>query len=285
VKKTVSGKPAVVYMAVNIINGKRYIGVTTKGIQAREKQHYCEAMRNDHNGHFHRAIRAHGVNVFVWSILKTMDTIEEALKEEVRLIEKFKPEYNSTKGGDHFPPPSPETIAKIKAANTGHKRSLGRRHSDATKAILKERALAQWERGRGPKSWNRTNARQVVCLDDGRIYESASAAARHYELTKSLIISVCNRYKNYKTAGDLVFRYYGDHLGGKDEADAIRSSIYADRKLFGTMNQVPVICLKDGMKYRSYEQAAKAYDLNPCKISLVCRGKRRKTGGMEFAHA
>lgn len=55
---------------------------------------------------------------------------------------------------------------------------------------------------RGKDAWmNRrhigpeTSSKRVFCLDDFRIFESASAAARHYGVAKSAVIEHCNGYK------------------------------------------------------------------------------------------
>ena len=55
----------------------------------------------------------------------------------------------------------------------------------------------------GPKAM----ARRVECVSDGKQYESASAAAREYNVAKSALIELCLG-KNYRqTVGGLVFRY------------------------------------------------------------------------------
>lgn len=48
--------------------------------------------------------------------------------------------------------------------------------------------------------------------------------------------------------------------------------------------QVPIICLDTNVKYESLSAAAKALNLRSPKISLVCSGKRRSTGGLRFAY-
>lgn len=50
-------------------------------------------------------------------------------------------------------------------------------------------------------------SRKVLCLDDGKVYPSASEAGRHYNISKSAIIEFCLRKNNRKTAGGLRFKY------------------------------------------------------------------------------
>lgn len=43
-----------------------------------------------------------------------------------------------------------------------------------------------------------------------------------------------------------------------------------------------VMCLENGITYKSRREAAKDLGLNSAKISLVCNGKRNTTGGYHF---
>lgn len=277
-------------MAANTVNGKRYIGITTKSISRREAEHASHAAKRRHKGMFHAAIRKYGRQAFEWSVILVCETARDALQEEIRLIAELKPEYNSTAGGETAPPMTPENIERIRKLHTGNKYRLGMSHSEAVKAVLSARTLVQWREHRAEllaAQVPRPNSRKVVCLDDGEVYESASAAARFYALPKSLIIQVCLHGKNRKTAGGRVFRYFGEHEGGQDLARKIKEGVYAERKVKGSTNQVPVVCVDDGKVYRSYQQAADAYGTDAVSVSAVCRGLRgRKTaGGKRFRHA
>lgn len=286
-KTAAKHKPAIVYLATNSVNGKRYIGVTTRqDIRRRKSEHACAARRGDHDGAFYRAIRKYGIDAFRWRVLASCSSATEALAEEVRLVSELNPEYNSTKGGEYPPPPTEETIANLRRVHAGNNYRLGKRHSETTKQRLSEAATVQFQKG--DRGWTvlgpQAASRKVVCLNDGRVFESASAAARHYGLVKSSVIAVCNRYKKNKASRGLVFRYFGEHHGGKPEADAVLSSIYSSRREHGVANQVSVVCLNDGRIFRSYQKAAEFYGLVAVDISCVCRGARgRKTaGGMRF---
>jgi len=128
--------------------------------------------------------------------------------------------------------PTAETLEKRRAAAVGKTRSaewrhniskalLGRKrpevglklrgqkiHSEEGKRRLAEMAKERFAifdqyRQLGPKA----SSRPVQCVDDGRAYESASAAAREYQCSKSAVIELCLG-KNYrKTVNGRVFRY------------------------------------------------------------------------------
>lgn len=91
---------AIVYMATNAVNGKRYIGVTKRTLAERKYQHLHDAKAGRRGCRiFFAAINKYGEEAFEWSILATIETYADALNEEIRLIAELKPEYNITRGG------------------------------------------------------------------------------------------------------------------------------------------------------------------------------------------
>ncbi len=86
------------------INGKKYIGVTGKGILVRLRQHVQLANAGSET-FFHRAIRKYGVANIVSTVLFESAYREEALEKERDYISMFKSNeelygYNLTSGGD-----------------------------------------------------------------------------------------------------------------------------------------------------------------------------------------
>lgn len=49
--------------------------------------------------------------------------------------------------------------------------------------------------------------KKVICIDDGQVFQSASDAARHYNVALSGLIELCLGKKGRKTIGGLRFRY------------------------------------------------------------------------------
>ena len=71
-----------VYLVTNKINGKLYVGQTSKPVEARWKGHV-----NPHKGAvsaLHRAIQKYGVDNFTIELIETTDTLEQ-----VRELEKY----------------------------------------------------------------------------------------------------------------------------------------------------------------------------------------------------
>ncbi len=272
-------------MAVNIINGKKYIGVTGQPLKIRASQHGYAAKSNTNNGAFHRAIRKYGFEVFEFFVIKECGTCYEAFQEEIRLIDEFKPEYNSTKGGEGQMGRIMSEAGKkrISDAHKGNIYNLGKIRSEKTRARLREVSLSE----EGKANWKiyssfgpKASAKKVVCLNDWVIYESASAAARHYNVQKSSVIEVCGRNEFRKTVKGLVFRYLGDHFDDVNEVlDASKN-----RNRTGYNSKKKVIRLDDGEIYSSIKEAAKKCNVSCANLSMVCNGKRySQVKGMKFA--
>ena len=90
-------KAGCVYCIENTLNGKRYIGITTRTIKERFAEH-CKA-----KSYIGKAIRKYGVENFKLYELAVANSREELCNLEVYYIEKyntFKNGYNQTIGGD-----------------------------------------------------------------------------------------------------------------------------------------------------------------------------------------
>ncbi len=217
---TAMDKPATVYMAVNKINGKRYIGVTGRTVELRAFEHVRDALKGIGRGAFAHAIRKYGADGFDWLVVSDHDAGREAVAEEKRLIRTVKPEYNSTIGGEGYHPRvlSEDARRRISEANRGNTYCLGKTHTSETKEKLRAAGLRDKDKWLarshlGPASM----AKAVICLDDGQVYPSASEAARAYDADKSAVIEVCCRKPYRRTAAGRVFRYVDDYNGDPDE--------------------------------------------------------------------
>ena len=103
-----------VYVITNKINHKRYVGITTKTIQKRWKEHLKTAFNlNSRDSHsiFKKAIRKYGEESWIVEELEQCDTIELLKQREQYWIKTLKTYafdedgwgYNSTRGGDLSP--------------------------------------------------------------------------------------------------------------------------------------------------------------------------------------
>lgn len=92
----------VVYLATNLVNGKRYVGKSVKSLQKRKMTHEASA-RAGSNQYFHKALRKYGSDAFEWRVLMVEDNSEDLYVSEQICIRLMKTRglfgYNLTDGG------------------------------------------------------------------------------------------------------------------------------------------------------------------------------------------
>lgn len=163
------------------------------------------------------AIRKHGESAFTISLLRECLSEEESYAWEIRMISDLKPEYNATHGGAgglgrKF---TKEALKKIgNATRSRPSPMLGRKRTEEEKKVLREHGLRNkdiWLKNYahlGPKK----SSKRVVCLETGEIFKSASATARHFNISKSMIIELCCGSNSHrKTAAGKTFKYLVTH--------------------------------------------------------------------------
>jgi group I intron endonuclease len=116
-----------VYLVLNRVNGKKYIGQTIHPFPFRWQQHQYQASKGSRNL-IHQAIRKYGIDQFDTSILAEVQTIEELNALEARYIKEHNAlvpnGYNLTTGGLNYQR-SAETKKKMSLAQIGNKKSVG----------------------------------------------------------------------------------------------------------------------------------------------------------------
>ena len=97
----------IIYIVINKINKKVYVGQTINSLPNRKKSHYYEMRTNRDNNHFHNALRKYGKNQFNWFILKKCENLEELdvwEKFYIKVLNSQNKKYghNLTDGGKIF---------------------------------------------------------------------------------------------------------------------------------------------------------------------------------------
>lgn len=213
-----------VYKHTNLVNGKVYIGITSRLPEKRWGRNGCN-YRSNH--HFYNAILKYGWDSgFSHEILYSGLAKENAEEYERDLIHHFNsanPEYgyNIALGGNSVGKMSDATKKKISASNKGKRRTLEQRKKMSD--IAKESSLERSERFRriraNFKNWNDgvvfteeqkdlikgNTYRPVYCSELNRTFKSISFAARELDLYPELICQVCMGRR--KTTGGYHFEY------------------------------------------------------------------------------
>lgn len=100
-----------IYMIVNLINSKKYIG-SSKDIQQRLQSHRAILRNNHHyNQHLQRAWNKYSESNFDYTILEFCSP-EDRIKREQYYVDTLKPEYNISKDVVELPPYTEESNRK-----------------------------------------------------------------------------------------------------------------------------------------------------------------------------
>ena len=191
-----------IYKITNKINGKVYIGQTTKTLRRRWTKH-CIAAKTD-NIPFHRALIKYGFENFTVEQIDVASSIEELNKKEVYWIKHYNSMmpngYNVCEGGGGVSGFKfrPETIEKLKESH------IGKKQTAETKKKISDSA-------KGLKHWG---TKKLLCVETGEVFEYISLASEKYGISKSNIVQVCKGKR--QTAGGLHWKY-ADEGGVFDE--------------------------------------------------------------------
>lgn len=96
-----------IYKITNNINQKNYIGLTSKTVEERFKQHIDAAVQCKDSYAFHAAIRKYGYMNFTYEVLENNLTLEQAKDQERYYVQLYNSYvgngqgYNGTFGGDY----------------------------------------------------------------------------------------------------------------------------------------------------------------------------------------
>lgn len=154
----------IVYLLTNSVNGKRYVGQTTKSLNWRFGQHRRNAI-GGRKTYLYNAIRKYGVEVFIPTILETCLSLEDLDAAEKKWIEYYRAldrrfGYNECEGGrvNRMTPEMKERrAAKLRGRKhtEEHKRKIGlsslgrisvkRKLSDEDVVWIKSSTLSQKE--------------------------------------------------------------------------------------------------------------------------------------------
>lgn len=93
----------IIYKVTNKINGKMYVGCTTKTLKARKRGHVSESRGRCCHA-IHKAIKYYGENNFDWEVIDKALTQQEMFDKEtyyIQFYDTYKNGYNSTLGADN----------------------------------------------------------------------------------------------------------------------------------------------------------------------------------------
>jgi group I intron endonuclease len=115
-----------IYEALNLNNGRAYIGLTTLTLEKRKSSHLRSAKAGS-NTYFHKALRKYGPEAFEWGVVLLTNSLEDLYKLEKMVIGLHEDWqlYNTSLGGEHS--------------------AYGLKHTPETKEICGEHAKRRWD--------------------------------------------------------------------------------------------------------------------------------------------
>lgn len=220
-----------IYKITNAINGKFYIGFTTKPLCVRLNEHKSRSRTNS-RFRLYQAMAKYGIENFSIETLKEGDDAEWGLKvEEPYFIGMYRPEYNMTPGGNGSGPLGLETKRKISVSMSGEKNPaygkpgtfLGHTHKESTRVLIREARKTQIipkDKKYGREgSWNGVNSSKIKCPRCQIVTTPGNAKRWHFEncvperIPWNKRFKTKGRYKQRKDKG-LKRNYMKPYSGG-----------------------------------------------------------------------
>ena len=169
----------IVYIATNIINGKRYVGITSMPLRRRINSHFSASSRGSKTA-LHRAIHKHGRDSFIFEHVASCRSREDMQATEITLIAQENTTaptgYNMTPGGDWYhvsmPPEARKRISEAKRQYWAS-RTPDQRRAFAEKISAARTGVKQ------PNSRGGTPLKGIKRSDEFRAKLSASLKKHH----------------------------------------------------------------------------------------------------------
>lgn len=127
-----------VYEITNMVNGKKYIGITSRSIEERFQEHISRAKAGMRNNRLYIAMRKYGIKSFVVrNIMQTTgeDEVRELETKYINKCDSYKNGYNCNLGGHGFLTFPDEIKKKISAGQIGKVISMEARAKMSTAKI------------------------------------------------------------------------------------------------------------------------------------------------------
>lgn len=276
-----------VYIHVNKINNKKYVGITSRQPEIRWRKN-GEGYKS--SPYFYNAIKKYGWDNFDHVILFTELDELSAKNKEKELIKYHCTKdrefgYNCTDGGDGScgRKLTDDQIEKIRL------KLNGKRHSEEWKEnmrkIMTGRTFSEeWKLNISKSHTGELNpsARKIVLLDNFhnliKTYNCIKYAAEELELHISHIQDVCE--KKYSNTGGYIFMYYDEYEQEKENLIGKEIHIKPYRR------EIEQSSFDDQFirRYESIREAERVTGLSRYSISRALNGKQKTCGEFKWSY-
>lgn len=248
--------PAVVYLITNVVNGKRYVGLTRYPLAKRWGEHKACAAAGKRTT-LYRAIRKYGPESFSLEQIASCLSLKSATAVERAVIQAFEPEYNMTNGGEFTLGKrvlSAEAAERIRKAHTG--KIITPEQRAAISETLKKRYAVDPE-FREKSLQALAAAREKIDREAHRAAASAASSGRVWSDDSRKRLS--DAKKGIRHTQETVARV-------------------------AAMKRKKVECTSLAVAFDSASDAAEATGIHVSTISKVCLGRRPTAHGLHFQY-
>ena len=215
----------IIYVIKNKVNGKCYIGQTTKekgfdgrysyGGEGIERVYNYHKLNKEHNRNYNKhllsSIEKYGFEAFEvdeeFDVAYSKEELDKLEDMYIKVYDCIDNGYNH-KGGGVNGKHSEETKQNLREVNKGENNPMyGKHHTEESKQKMSE----------ANKGENSPSAKKVICITTGKIFNTVKEAEEYYNLCeRSHISKVCKGER--KSCGKLpdgtklMWKYYEDYL-------------------------------------------------------------------------
>lgn len=199
----------IIYKIQNKINGKIYIGLTTKKNPMRRIYEHLSTRKTHKNSVIHFALVRYGIQNFNIEFIDSAFTKEGLTEKEKYWIHFYnscnrKTGYNLTNGGEGCRTSrgvvvSDETRRKMALSKLGKKMHITP-HTEETKLRMSANAKGK------TSLYNISKQKSVLCIDDEIIHPSIEACAKYYGVRSQNVLKVCKGIR--KSTGNMRFEFF-----------------------------------------------------------------------------
>lgn len=256
----------IIYKAINLINGKVYIGQTTRDLGIRISRHLYDA-KIENKTIFQRALNKYGKDSFHWEIIDKSDNQEDLDIKEVYWIRHYNSFYgNKDSNGYNM------TIGGYGASGENHP-SFNKEVTEDTKIKISKSLKGKYV------GENSKLSKPVIQLSlDGKFLNRYSSTTEATNIVGSHIASACNG--KTKSAHGFLWIYEDEY--NDDKVNKKIESYNNGRK---AVNRVRIVQLDmDGNLIKIHDSATEAISSvanhkSPSNIFKCCKGKLRHAYG------
>lgn len=246
-----------IYCATNLVNGKKYVGLTTFTVESRWNQHVKDSANS--TTVFAKALRKYGVSSFRVVAIDNAETEEQLSYKEEFWINELSSQvpngYNLTKGGFNG-----KATAALKKRLS---RSAIKRFKKPEEKEAQSKRISEYHLTPGVKEAQSIRIKQAYLTNPKLIEAVRSQSLRRWESDRESIIAAQRRgWQSEDAKSNARIAAKARHL----------TNAYASKKK-------PVVC-SDGKEYPSISDCAKFYGLASSHVRNCANDSRPMKNGI-----